>query len=87
MRTVSASGIRNQGTSIAVGVMPGAVPRIALPGRPRISAHEKGRYSRAMSKAGDYPEKTCSIDRLVRHKRLLAAALRGDKTEPRRNGI
>ena len=40
-----------------------------------------------MSEAHDYPEKTCSLDRLVRHKRLVEAALRGDKTEQRRDGV
>lgn len=40
-----------------------------------------------MSEATELPEKTCSIDRLVRHKRLVEAALRGDKTEQRRNGV
>jgi hypothetical protein len=35
----------------------------------------------------DYPEKTCSIDRLVRHPKLVAAALAGDKTEQRRDGL
>jgi len=35
----------------------------------------------------DYPEKTCSIDRLVRHPRLVAAAIRGEKTEQRRDGV
>ena len=35
----------------------------------------------------DYPEKTCSIDRLVRHPKLVAAALAGKKTEQRRDGI
>jgi len=34
-----------------------------------------------------YPEKTCSIDRLVRHPRLVEAALQGKKTEQRRDGI
>jgi len=45
------------------------------------------RYRSKMSEAHDYPGKTCSIDRLVRHKRLVAAALRGDKTEQRRDGV
>lgn len=35
----------------------------------------------------DYPEKTCSIDRLVRHPRLVAAARAGTKTEQRRDGV
>jgi len=34
-----------------------------------------------------YPEKTCCIDRLVRHPRLVEAALQGNKTEQRRDGI
>ena len=34
-----------------------------------------------------YPEKTCSIDRLVTHPKLLAAALAGMKTQQRRNGV
>ncbi len=35
----------------------------------------------------DYPEKTCAIDRLVRHPKLVAAALAGTKTEQRRDGL
>jgi len=31
-----------------------------------------------------YPEKTCSIDRLVTHPKLVAAALSGTKTQQRR---
>ena len=35
----------------------------------------------------DYPEKTCQIDRLVRHPKLVAAALSGQKTQQRRDGL
>jgi hypothetical protein len=35
----------------------------------------------------DYPEKTCEIDRLVRQARLVEAALAGQKTEQRRDGV
>ena len=35
----------------------------------------------------NYPEKTCSIDRLVTHPKLVAATLAGTKTEQRRNGV
>ncbi len=35
----------------------------------------------------DYPEKTCSIDRLVPHEKLVAAALAGKKTQQRRAGV
>jgi hypothetical protein len=35
----------------------------------------------------DYPPKTCEIDRLVTHEKLVAAALAGRKTQQRRNGI
>jgi hypothetical protein len=38
-------------------------------------------------KSDTYPEKTCSIDRLVRHPRLVEAAIKGEKTEQRRDGI
>lgn len=34
-----------------------------------------------------YPEKTCEIDRLVTHERLVDAALAGRKTQQRRNGV
>jgi len=34
-----------------------------------------------------FPEKTCAIERLIRHPRLVEAALRGDKTEQRRDGV
>jgi len=40
-----------------------------------------------MTAPSDYPEKTCTLDRLVRHKRLVEAALEGKKTEQRRNGV
>ncbi len=35
----------------------------------------------------DYPKKTCSIDRLVTHEKLVAAALSGKKTQQRRAGV
>lgn len=35
----------------------------------------------------NYPEKTCDIDRLVTHEKLVTAALAGKKTEQRRNGV
>ncbi len=35
----------------------------------------------------DYPEKTCSVDRLVRNAKLVKAALAGRKTEQRRDGV
>lgn len=35
----------------------------------------------------EYPEKTCEIDRLVRQKKLVDAALSGQKTEQRRDGV
>lgn len=35
----------------------------------------------------DYPEKTCSIERLVTHSKLVEAAVAGTKTEQRRNGV
>jgi len=35
----------------------------------------------------EYPEKSCSIDRLVRHPKLVAAALAGNKTQQRRDGL
>jgi hypothetical protein len=34
-----------------------------------------------------YPEKSCSIDRLVTHPKLVAAALAGEKTQQRRDGL
>ena len=34
-----------------------------------------------------YPPKTCDIDRLVRHPKLVAAALSGQKTQQRRDGL
>ncbi|MCX7099235.1 MAG: ASCH domain-containing protein [Methylococcales bacterium] len=34
-----------------------------------------------------YPERTCSIDRLVTHPRLVAATLAGSKTQQRRDGV
>jgi len=35
----------------------------------------------------NYPEKTCGIDRLVRHPKLVEAAISGKKTQQRRDGI
>lgn len=35
----------------------------------------------------EYPEKTCEIDRLVRHPKLVEAALSGQKTQQRRDGL
>ena len=40
-----------------------------------------------MTTSNTYPEKTCSIDRLVRHKKLVEAAIEGRKTEQRRDGV
>lgn len=34
-----------------------------------------------------YPEKTCEIERLIRHPKLVAAALNGQKTQQRRDGL
>lgn len=34
-----------------------------------------------------YPAKTCSIERLVTHPKLVAATLVGNKTQQRRDGI
>ncbi len=35
----------------------------------------------------DYPEKTCSIERLVTHEKLVQATIAGRKTQQRRNGV
>ncbi len=35
----------------------------------------------------EFPEKTCTLDRLVRQKRLVEAVLSGQKTEQRRDGV
>lgn len=35
----------------------------------------------------NYPEKTCEIERLVTHPKLVEAVLAGNKTEQRRDGI
>lgn len=35
----------------------------------------------------DYPEKTCSIDRLVTHAKLVEATKAGTKTQQRRDGV
>lgn len=34
-----------------------------------------------------YPEKTCDIDRLIRHPKLIEAAISGRKTQQRRDGL
>lgn len=35
----------------------------------------------------EYPAKTCDIERLIRHPKLVAAALSGQKTQQRRDGL
>ncbi len=35
----------------------------------------------------DYPKKTCEIERLVKHPKLVEAALSGKKTQQRRDGV
>jgi hypothetical protein len=35
----------------------------------------------------EMPEKTCSIDRLVTHEKLVVATLEGAKTQQRRDGV
>ncbi len=35
----------------------------------------------------EYPKKTCEIDRLIRHPKLVEAALKGQKTQQRRDGL
>ncbi len=34
-----------------------------------------------------YPDKTCDIENLVRHPKLVAAAIAGEKTQQRRDGV
>jgi hypothetical protein len=35
----------------------------------------------------DFPEKTCEIDSLITHAKLIEAAVAGRKTQQRRNGV
>lgn len=35
----------------------------------------------------DYPEKTCTVDRLVRNKKSIKASVSGLKTQQRRDGV
>ncbi len=35
----------------------------------------------------EFPAKTCELDRLVTQPKLIALAIKGDKTQQRRNGI
>ena len=35
----------------------------------------------------DYPAKTCEIENLVRHPKLVEASLKGQKTQQRRDGV
>jgi len=35
----------------------------------------------------EYPEKTCDVSRLVTHKNMVHAVLKGEKTQQRRNGV
>lgn len=66
--------------------------RLALRVRSGLPSHtpntrREPRYLGSMAEGAEYPAKTCEIDRLVRHKRLVDAALDGRKTEQRRDGI
>ncbi len=65
---------------------PGGSPRKPDPAQ---QAHFLGLATRPMTYPGsmDYPEKTCTLDRLVRHPRLVAKVLNGEKTQQRRNGV
>ena len=38
-------------------------------------------------RVSDYPEKTCTIDNLVRNAKLVRSTLSGEKTEQRRDGV
>ena len=40
-----------------------------------------------MAVTSNYPKKTCEITRLVRHPKLVNAALAGTKTQQRRDGV
>ncbi|PCJ31642.1 MAG: hypothetical protein COA90_05640 [Gammaproteobacteria bacterium] len=40
-----------------------------------------------MTTPDNYPEKSCSIERLVTHEKLVAAVLAGKKTQQRRDGV
>ena len=40
-----------------------------------------------MTSPDNYPEKSCSIERLVTHEKLVAATLAGKKTQQRRDGV
>ena len=51
------------------------------------SARRAGRRQDDEAAMETYPEKTCSIDRLVTHPKLVAAAKAGMKTQQRRNGV
>ena len=44
-------------------------------------------FQQKCSMSDDFPEKTCSIDRLVTHPKLVAATLDGSKTQQRRAGV
>ncbi len=46
-----------------------------------------GFYSIGANTLNDYPEKTCAIDRLIRHPKLVTAAIAGQKTQQRRDGV
>ncbi|MDX8408778.1 MAG: ASCH domain-containing protein [Mariprofundales bacterium] len=35
----------------------------------------------------NFPDKTCDIDRLIRHPKLVTAAIEGRKTQQRRDGV
>ena len=37
--------------------------------------------------SNNFPEKTCSIDRLVTHEKLVSSAVNGSKTQQRRAGV
>ncbi len=45
------------------------------------------KYNRWRLLMTEYPKKTCEIERLVSHPKLVEAALSGKKTEQRRDGV
>jgi len=56
-------------------------------GRLGVGHVRTGRDGGSVRRVSNFPEKTCEIDKLVTHSRLVTAALEGRKTQQRRAGV
>lgn len=52
-----------------------------------LDSTSKLNQNKRIAMTDEYPEKTCEIDRLVTHPKLVGAAVSGSKTQQRRAGV